>query len=88
MLKFSDLSSLIDKVSFKGNSTSLGLVLLEKKMFTRMPTQVLQSDDITRPLPGYVSPVEHNRGRNTFSKIFTIFHFPLKSKMATESGEN
>ena len=29
-----DLSSSIDKVSYKSNSMSLGLVLLEEKMFT------------------------------------------------------
>ena len=32
------------KVSFKKNSMSLGLVVLEKKLFTRTPTP--QSDDI------------------------------------------
>ena len=37
-------SSSIDKVSFKKNSMSLGLVVLEKKLFTRTPTP--QSDDI------------------------------------------
>ena len=39
-----NFSSSIDKVSFKKNSMSLGLVVLEKKLFTRMPTP--QSDDI------------------------------------------
>ena len=37
-------SSSIDKVSFKENSMSLGLVVLEEKLFTRTPTP--QSDDI------------------------------------------
>ena len=37
-------SSSIDKVSFKKNSMSLGLVVLEEKMLTRSPTP--QSDDI------------------------------------------
>ena len=32
--EFYDLSSSIDKVSFKSNSMSLGLVVLEEKMFT------------------------------------------------------
>ena len=35
-----------------------------------------------------LSPAEHYRGRNTFSEIFTIFQYPLKSKMAAKSGEN
>ena len=39
-----NFSSSIDKVSFKKNSMSLGLVVLEKKLFTRTPTP--QSDDI------------------------------------------
>ena len=42
----------------------------------------------TRPLPQCVSPAEHQRGINTFSEIFTIFHFLLKSKKAAKSGEN
>ena len=33
--EFYDLSSLIDKDSFKSNSMSLGLVLLEETLFTR-----------------------------------------------------
>ena len=37
-----NFSSSIDKVSFKINSMSLGLVVLEKKLRTRTP----QSDDI------------------------------------------
>ena len=40
--EFYDLSSSIDKVSFKSNSMSLGLVVLEEKMFTWTP----QSDPI------------------------------------------
>ena len=44
--------------------------------------------DTTRPLSRYVSPAEHYRERNTFSKIFTLFHFPLKCKMDSKSGEN
>ena len=43
-------SSSIDKVSFKKNSMSLGLVVLEKKLFTWTRTQTRtytpQSDDI------------------------------------------
>ena len=39
-----NFSSSIDKVSFKKNSMSLGLVVLEKKLFTRTPKP--QSDDI------------------------------------------
>ena len=41
-------SSSIDKVSFKKNSMSLGLVVLEKKLFTRTRTRTPtpQSDDI------------------------------------------
>ena len=41
-------SSSIDKVSFKKNSMSLGLVVLEKKLFTRTRTRTYmpQSDDI------------------------------------------
>ena len=41
-------SSSIDKVSFKKNSMSLGLVVLEKKLFTqtRTRTPTPQSDDI------------------------------------------
>ena len=34
----------------------------------------------TRPL--------HYRGRNIFSEIFTLFHFPQKSKMAAKIDEN
>ena len=43
-----NFSSSIDKVSFKKNSMSLGLVVLEKKLFTRtrMRTPTPQSDDI------------------------------------------
>ena len=41
----------------------------------------------TRSLPWCLSPAEHYRGRDTVSEIFTIFHFPLKSKMAAKSGE-
>ena len=46
--EFYDLSSLIDKVSFKSNSMSMSLVLLEKKMFMQMRTctQTPQSDAI------------------------------------------
>ena len=40
--EFYDLSFLIDTVSFKSNSMSLGLVLSEEKMFT----QTLQSGAI------------------------------------------
>ena len=42
------ISSSIDKVSFKKNSMSLGLVVLEKKLFTwtRTRTPTPQSDDI------------------------------------------
>ena len=43
LYEFYDLSSSIDKVSFKSNSMSLGLVLLEE-MFTC--TQTPQSDAI------------------------------------------
>ena len=39
-------SSSIDKVSFKINSMSLGLVVLEDKSFTRMRTHMPQSDAI------------------------------------------
>ena len=39
-------SSSIDKVSFKKNSMSLGLVVLEEKLFTQMRTPTPQSDDI------------------------------------------
>ena len=39
-----NFSSSIDKASFKKNSMSLGLVVLEEKLFTRTPTP--QSDDI------------------------------------------
>ena len=42
----------------------------------------------TRPLPWYLSPAAHYRGRNTFSEISTLFHFSQKSKMAAKSGEN
>ena len=38
--------SSIDKVSFKKNSMSLGLVVLEEKLFTCMQTP--QSDDISQ----------------------------------------
>ena len=41
-----NFSSSIDKVSFKKNSMSLGLVVLEKKLFTRTRTPTPQSDDI------------------------------------------
>ena len=41
-----NFSSSIDKVSFKKNSMSLGLVVLEKKLFTRTRTYTPQSDDI------------------------------------------
>ena len=43
-----NFSSSIDKVSFKKNSTSLGLVVLEEKLFTRTRTRTPtpQSDDI------------------------------------------
>ena len=41
-----NFSSSIDKVSFKKNSMSLGLVVLEEKMFTRTHTPTPQSDDI------------------------------------------
>ena len=41
---FYDLSSSIDKVFFKKNSMSLGLVVLEGKMF--MWTRTMQSDAI------------------------------------------
>ena len=46
--EFYDLSCPIDKVSFKSNSMSLGLVLLEEKMFMRTWTrmQMPQSDAI------------------------------------------
>ena len=44
-------SSSIDKVSFKNNSMSLGLVVLEEKLFTCTPTP--QSDDI-KTIPGIV----------------------------------
>ena len=52
MHEFYDLSSSIDKVSFKSNSMSLCLVLLEVKMFMQMRTcmctrtQTPQSDAI------------------------------------------
>ena len=39
-------SSLIDKVSFKINSMSLGLVVLEEKLFTWTRTHTPQSDAI------------------------------------------
>ena len=39
-------SSSIDKVSFKINSMSLGLVVLEEKLFTQTCTQMPQSDAI------------------------------------------
>ena len=39
-------SSLIDKVSFKKKSMSLGLVVLEEKLFTMTRTPTPQSDDI------------------------------------------
>ena len=42
--RLNNFSSSIDKVSFKKNSMSLGLVVLEKKLFTR--TRTPQSDDI------------------------------------------
>ena len=43
-----NFSSSIDKVSFKKNSMSLGLVVLEEKLFTRtrLRTPTPQSDDI------------------------------------------
>ena len=41
-----NFSSSIDKVSFKKNSMSLGLVVLEKKLFTRTRTPTPQSDDV------------------------------------------
>ena len=47
-----NFSSSIDKVSFKKNSTSLDLVVLEEKLFTRTRTRTRtrtptpQSDDI------------------------------------------
>ena len=37
---------MIDKVSFKSNSMSLDLVLLEKQMFTQKQTRMLQRDAI------------------------------------------
>ena len=43
---FYDLSSSIDKVSFKSNSMSLGHVLLEEKIFMHTHTQTPQSDAI------------------------------------------
>ena len=48
LYEFYDLSSSIVKVSFKTNSTSLGLVVLEKKLFMWMcmQTQTPQSDTI------------------------------------------
>ena len=45
MHALNNFSSLIDKVSFKKNSMSLGLVVLEKKLFTRTRTPTPQSDD-------------------------------------------
>ena len=45
-----NFSSSIDKRSFKKNSMSLGLVVLEKKMF--MPTP--QSDDIINTINKYI----------------------------------
>ena len=42
----------------------------------------------TRPLPRYLSPSAHYKGRNTFPEIFTLFHFPQKSTVAAKSGEN
>ena len=44
--EFYDLSSSIVKVSFKKNSMSLGLVVLEKKFVTRTQTRTPQSDAI------------------------------------------
>ena len=41
-----NFSSSIDKVSLKKNSMSLGLVVLEKKLFTRTRTPTPQSEDI------------------------------------------
>ena len=48
MHALNNFSSSIDKVSFKKNSMSLGLVVLEKKLFTqtRTRTPTPQSDDI------------------------------------------
>ena len=45
--RFYNLSSSIDKVSFKSSSMSLGLVLLEEKLFTRTPqSDAIMSADI------------------------------------------
>ena len=41
-----NFSSSIDKVSFKKNSMSLGLAVLEEKLFTRTRTPTPQSDNI------------------------------------------
>ena len=44
---FYDLSSLIDKVSFEKNSMSLGLVVLEERLFKRTPqSDAIMSADI------------------------------------------
>ena len=44
--EFYALSSSIDRVSFKSNSMSLGLVLLQEKMYMHTRTQMQQSDTI------------------------------------------
>ena len=67
---FYDLSSLIDKVSFKSHSMSLGLVLVEK-MFMRM----LQSDD--KSANRKMSTCRHpsscwNLGENSSCDSFTV----------------
>ena len=43
-----NFSSSIVEVSFKRNSMSLGLVVLEEKLFTCMRTPTPQSDDIKK----------------------------------------
>ena len=47
-----NFSSSIDKASFKKNSMSLGLVVLEEKLFTRTP----QSDDIKMSFVNFQKP--------------------------------
>ena len=53
--EFYDLSSSTDKLSFKCNSMSQGLVLLEMFTRTRTPTQMLPSDSIMSADCGYIS---------------------------------
>ena len=55
----------INKVSFKKNRMSLGLVVLEK-LFTRTQTRTPQSDDIKNENRTIVKLAKNNTGKTSF----------------------